>query len=205
VCGTIGCVTDHRNDFFASRAATWDDRFPDDGPLFQQAVVELAPPTGAVAVDIGCGTGRALPYLRAAVGPSGVVVGLDLTVEMLVEARRRGRALVPGGLIRADAARLPLRDAACDALFAAGLLHHLADPVAGLCEFARVCRPGARLALFHPLGRAALAARHGSTLHPDDVRGEARLVPALAATGWSAELVDDGDDRYLAVAVRTLA
>jgi len=165
-------------DFFASRAATWDERFPDDGPRYQRAVAELAPRYGGVAVDIGCGTGRALPFLRAGVGPAGCVIGLDLTVQMLdVAARRIDR---PGGLIRADAGRLPLAAGSCDALFAAGLLHHLPDAVAGLREFARVSRPGARLALFHPIGRAALAARHGGVPAPDDIRGEGPLTAARA-------------------------
>jgi SAM-dependent methyltransferase len=187
--------------FFAARAATWDERFPDDGPRYAAAVAELAPPVGGVALDIGCGTGRALPYLRAAVGPSGTVVGLDLTPQMLAEASGRVRA--PGGLVLADAARLPLADRSSNALFAAGLLHHLADPVAGLREFARVARPHARLVVFHPIGRVALAARHGSTPHPDDVRGEAVLTAACAAAGWRLEHLDDGDARYLALAVRT--
>jgi SAM-dependent methyltransferase len=188
-------------EFFASRAATWDQRFPDDGPRFERAVAELAPRHGGVAVDVGCGTGRALPYLRSAVGAGGCVVGLDLTAPMLAEAARRGRVTRPGGLILADAARLPLADGSCDALFAAGLVHHLPDPVAGLREFARVSRPGARLALFHPIGRVALAARHGGTPADDDVRGEDRIVAAFAESGWQAERIDDGVDRYLAVAV----
>lgn len=189
-------------DFFATRAATWDERFPDDGPRYARAVAELAPVRGGLAVDVGCGTGRALPFLRAAVGPHGCVVGVDVTRQMLAEATTRGRVTQPGGLLQGDGARLPLPSGQVDALFAAGLLHHLDDPQAGLREFARVSRLGARLALYHPIGRAALAARHGTTPDPDDVRGETRIVAALAANGWSAESVDDADDRYLVLAVR---
>ena len=50
--------------FFGPRAADWEDRFPDDDPLYAQAVAELAPPQGGVALDAACGTGRALPALR---------------------------------------------------------------------------------------------------------------------------------------------
>jgi SAM-dependent methyltransferase len=194
-------VTSSR-DFFAVRAATWDERFPDDGPQYERAVAQLHPKPNDVALDIGCGTGRAMPYLRAAVGARGTVIGLDLTGEMLAEVRARHRDTTPGGLVRADAARLPVPTASCDSLLAAGLLHHLVDPIAGLREFARVARPGARLALFHPIGRVALAARHGATPDPDDIRGEARIVEAFARTGWRAELVDDSAERYLALAVR---
>jgi hypothetical protein len=87
-------------------------------------------------------------------------------------------------------------------VFAAGLLNHLADPIAGLAELARVTRIGGRLALFHPLGRTALARRHGHDLDPDDIRDPANLRSALTETSWELRLVDDGADRYLAIATR---
>ncbi len=151
--------------FFGARAAGWDAHFPDDGPRYAAAIAELAPPRGGVAVDVGCGTGRALPFLYDAVGPQGLVIGLDVTVEMLQVAATR-----PGYVVQADASWLPLATASCDAFFAAGLLHHLPDPSAGLRELARAARPGARLGLFHPIGRAALAARHGSVPSTTDFR-----------------------------------
>lgn len=184
--------------FFGPRAADWETKFPDDGPRYDRAVADLAPRPGSAVADVGCGTGRALPPLRDAVGPTGTVVGLDVTVEMLAEARRRGR----GALVMADATRLPFADGALDAVFAAGLLPHLADPVAGLAELARVCRRGGRLALFHPLGRAALARRRGYELSPDDVRAPDRIRAALGDAGWHCDSVDDGDERYLVLATR---
>jgi SAM-dependent methyltransferase len=187
--------------FFGPRATSWDDRFPNDEPIFAEAIAELAPPAGGVVLDVACGTGRALPLLRAAVGPTGRVLGIDITVEMLEEAGRRRRSSA-ATLVLADAIRLPLADRSCDSVFAAGLLPHLRDPFEGLSELARVCRPGARLALFHPIGRAVLAARHGHELDPHDIRSEARIRAALTQTCWRCELVDDADERYLALAVR---
>ncbi len=187
--------------FFAPRAAGWDERFADDGPAYAKAVAALAPASGAVVVDAGCGTGRALPHLRTAVGPSGTVVGVDATPEMLDAARLRDR-LDDGSLVLGDVAALPLRAHGADAVFAAGLLPHLDDPAAGLAELARVCKPGGRLALFHPVGRAALAARHGSVPSDDDALSAARLPVLLAASGWALLVLDDADDRYLALAER---
>ncbi|MFF5639461.1 class I SAM-dependent methyltransferase [Streptomyces sp. NPDC012825] len=190
-------------EFFGARAADWDSRFPDDGPAYAAAVAELGLRPGGSVLDAGCGTGRALPPLRAAVGPSGTVVGVDLTPEMLERAVLAGRGGADGGtLLLADVGRLPVRDGALDAVFGAGLVSHLANPAEGLRELARVVRPGGRLALFHPIGRAALAARHGRALSPDDLRAEPRLRPLLAGAGW--RLVDyvDEDTRYLALSVR---
>ncbi|MFC8447973.1 class I SAM-dependent methyltransferase [Kitasatospora sp. NPDC057223] len=197
-------------EFFAARAADWDARFPDDGPRYAAAVAELALEPGQSVLDAGCGTGRALPLLRAAVGPGGAVTGVDLTPEMLAVAATRDTGAT---LLQADCARLPLPDATLDAVFAAGLISHLPDPAAGLRELARTTRPGGLLALFHPIGRAALAARHGrqstgaerpeAAKEGGDLRAEPNLRPLLAATGWRLTAYTDTDDRYLALAERT--
>ena len=188
-------------EFFTARAAGWDSRFPDDGPAYAAAVTELGLGEGDRVLDAGCGTGRALPPLRAAVGASGVVLGVDLTPAMLEAARHAGRDR-DGRLLLADVAALPLRPESVDAVFAAGLIAHLPHPADGLRELARVVRPGGTLALFHPIGRAALAARHGRQLTPDDLRAEANLRPLLAGSGWRMTSYVDEDDRFLALAAR---
>ncbi|WP_242907205.1 class I SAM-dependent methyltransferase [Actinomadura terrae] len=187
--------------FFAPRAATWDARFGDDMPAYAAAVGEAAVPPGATVLDAGCGTGRALPALRAAVGPTGRVFGVDVTPEMLAVARTTGRAH-RATLLVADARRLPFTGTRFDAVFAAGLVQHLPDPAAGLAELARVTRPGGELIVFHPSGRAALAARHGRTPRPDEPLAETRLVRLLASTGWHLKRYDDADHRFFALAVR---
>ncbi|WP_405638375.1 methyltransferase domain-containing protein [Streptomyces sp. NBC_01178] len=191
----------HVLDFFTPRAAGWDSRFPDDGPAYAAAVGLLGLRPGDTVLDAGCGTGRALPALRAVVGPRGTVLGADLTPAMLAEAVRAGRG-GSGALLRADVARLPLRDGGVDAVFGAGLLSHLARPEADVAELARVVRPGGTLALFHPIGRAALAARQGRAVTDDDLRAEPRLRVLLAGAGWRLESYTDEDDRFLALAVR---
>ena len=187
--------------FFGPRAAGWEARFPDDGPAYRRAVADLVPPPGGAVADVGCGTGRALPELRAAVGAAGTVLGFDVTVEMLAEAAAQGRRDA-AALVLADALHLPLATESLDAVFAAGLVTHLPDPVAGLAELARVCRPGGRLALFHPVGRAALALRQGRELTPGDLRAEPNIRAALTASGWRCDEVDDAEDRYLTLATR---
>ncbi|MFE3740284.1 class I SAM-dependent methyltransferase [Streptomyces sp. NPDC059134] len=188
-------------EFFGARAAGWDTRFPDDGPAYAAAVAELGLRPGDAVLDAGCGTGRALPPLRDAVGERGSVLGADLTPEMLTAAVRAGRHRA-GRLLLADVSRLPVRSRALDAVFGAGLIAHLPRPQENLRELARIVRPGGRLALFHPLGRAALAARQGRTITEDDLRAEPRLRPLLAGAGWLMESYTDEDTRFLALAVR---
>lgn len=187
--------------FFASRAATWDTRFGDDMPAYAAAVARAGICRGGMVIDAGCGTGRALPALRQAVGPDGSVIAADLTPEMLDAARPKASA-ARAALILADARRLPFADALADAVFAAGLINHLPDPQAGLAELARVTRPDGLLILFHPSGRAALAARHGRTLTQDEPLSAGPLARSTLDTGWRLTVYDDAADHFFALAVR---
>src|SRR5689334_11360984 len=103
-------------DFFAVRATGWEERFPDDNPLFEQAIADLGVPLGAVVLDAGCGTGRALAMLRRAAGQHGRVIALDVTIEMLEVVRAKGRDHL-ADLVQADGNRLPLATASLDIVF----------------------------------------------------------------------------------------
>jgi SAM-dependent methyltransferase len=189
-------------EFFGQRAATWDAKFGHDMPVYAAAIAEAGIRRGGVVVDVGCGTGRALPALREAAGPDGTVMGLELTTEMLAQARSRGWAKSADLLILADARSLPFATASVDAVFAAGLINHLPDKPAGLAELARVTRPGGVLVLFHPVGRATLAARHGRIISPEEILSPVPLRRESAAAGWDLATYDDAADRFLAVATR---
>jgi SAM-dependent methyltransferase len=130
-----------------------------------------------------------------------VVVGADLTPAMLEAAVRADRDR-DGQLLLADVAALPIRSGSLDAVFGAGLISHLPRPADNLRELARVVRPGGVLALFHPIGRAALAARQGRQITPEDLRAEPNLRPLLAGSGWRMTSYVDEDSRFLALAVR---
>lgn len=55
----------------------------------KMAVDALDLKRGDTVVEIGCGTGLNFPLLRAAVGPEGKIVGIDLSPEMLAIAGER--------------------------------------------------------------------------------------------------------------------
>nr|WP_296064148.1 methyltransferase domain-containing protein [uncultured Actinoplanes sp.] len=187
--------------FFEIRAEAWDDKFGEDLPAYGRAVEAAGLSPGETVIDVGCGTGRALPVLAAAAAPGGRVIGLDLTPRMLAEARRKGRDAA-ATLLMGDAHHLPIAGSVADVVFAAGLLQHLPDAAAGLAELARIARAGARLVLFHPSGRAALAARHGRTLGAGEPLNRPILADLLAGAGWQMTHYEDPDDHFLALAVR---
>lgn len=54
-----------------------------------QGISALEPGRGEQVLDLGCGTGLNFRLLRERVGPSGTIVGIDRSAQMLRQARRR--------------------------------------------------------------------------------------------------------------------
>jgi ubiquinone/menaquinone biosynthesis C-methylase UbiE len=114
----------------------------------EQAVGRLDLKPGSHVLEIGCGTGRNLPFLSKAVGPTGRVYGADLSPGMLAEARalcdRSGWTNVE--LIECDAAEyqapVPL-DGVMFGLSYNTMPHHLTV----LREAWNQLRPGGRLVI----------------------------------------------------------
>ena len=84
-----------------------------------RAVNALGLQRGDRVLEVGCGTGRNLPYLVRAVGPEGRVYGVDYSDGMLARARqlceRHGWSNVT--LLQQDARRLELPETVDAALF----------------------------------------------------------------------------------------
>ena len=58
-------------------------------PLRQKAVELLHLKQGDRVLDVGCGMGGSFPYLVDVVGPSGEVVGVEISPEVTINTRRR--------------------------------------------------------------------------------------------------------------------
>lgn len=129
-------------------------------------------------LEVGAGTGAL--WSRVDHRTRGVRLTLaDFSPAMCARLRA-----VPGGaVVRASAVRLPFRDGSFDGLVANHMLYHLDDPAAGLREFARVLRPGGRLAV-SANGRNHLA----ELMHLGAVVGVGRKS---AFNGFTAETAEE--------------
>lgn len=115
--------------------------------FWQQQVVRWmahhkAPDRGAL-LEIGCGTGHALGWLRRYFRPRRLTA-VDLDLRMLVAAAGRVRKTprLSASVACADAARLPFAAGSFDAVVGFGFLHHVPHWQRALAEVARVLRPG---------------------------------------------------------------
>ncbi len=113
----------------------------------------LALRPGERVLDVGCGTGQLTRAMARAVGPDGLVVGVERSPEQLAGARREGPPDDGGGrldLREGDAIRLPLEDdewGRFDVAHARFLLEHVRDPPAVVRVMVRAVRPGGRVLL----------------------------------------------------------
>jgi SAM-dependent methyltransferase len=135
-------VTDSTQRQFGAVAASYTtSSYHATGPDLA-ALVEAARFRGDERVlDVGTGTG----HTAFAVAPHvASVVGLDLTPEMVEQARvlqaQRGIANVTFEV--GDGLALPFDDGSFDAVTNRQSLHHYADPARAVAEAARVLKPG---------------------------------------------------------------
>jgi arsenite methyltransferase len=99
---------------------------------------------GERVVDVGSGAGFDSFIAATTVGPTGQVVGVDMTAEMLAKSRRTASTL---GLDNVEfceglAEDLPVDDGWADVVISNGVINLCADKRAVLSEIFRVLRPG---------------------------------------------------------------
>jgi demethylmenaquinone methyltransferase/2-methoxy-6-polyprenyl-1,4-benzoquinol methylase len=121
-----------------------------EAPMRRLGIERLAVLPGETVLEIGFGTGHCLVDLARATGPTGQVLGVDLSDEMARIARENVTAAGVSGqvcVVCGDGERLPWRDGVIDAIFMSFTLELFDTPAIPtvLAEGRRVLRPGGRL------------------------------------------------------------
>jgi ubiquinone/menaquinone biosynthesis C-methylase UbiE len=127
-------------------APLWDSqpyRSKSLDPQFVAFLEERAARTLLRVLDIGCGTGNQLIANRAA-APNALMTGVDQSIGMLAEARRKAPDIA---WVRADAAPLPFAAGSFDFIGCQFAFHHFGDKAGMLAETLRLLRPGGRFVL----------------------------------------------------------
>lgn len=149
-----------------------------------QEVVDLARPRrGDLVLDVATGTGNTAfalaPYARR-------VIGLDLTREMLNEARRIAaeRGIANADWVIGDAAHLPFQDDTFDLYAVRAAPHHFPDIDQCLAEAYRVLKPDRDAAIID----CAPPNPARDVLHEIEMRRDPSHILSLTVDEWVSRL-----------------
>ncbi|MGQ3412198.1 class I SAM-dependent methyltransferase [Natrinema sp. LN54] len=155
-------TTESAQEFYGRWARLYDfvaRRTPGIAGLRSRAAAACRLDPGDTVVEMGCGTGANLPYLRERVGPEGTVVGIDFTRPVLERARAATAAYDNVHVLQGDATQPPIRSGgsgalnavadgdAIDAVLATFVVGMLADPADAVDDWCDLVGPDGTVVL----------------------------------------------------------
>ncbi len=115
------------------------------GPVTGPMLAFASPRAGSTVIDVGCGCGATTIELARAVGPSGRVIGIDLSESMLALASERLNEFSNATCLLGDAAELPLGDLKADLVVSRFGVMFFGDPVEAFANLRTGLAPNGRL------------------------------------------------------------
>lgn len=138
----------------------------------RRAVASLGLRRGDLVADVACGTGD---FCREIERRRGRALGFDVSLGMLHEAR------TDASLVQADGLALPLRDACMDGVTCGFALRNVTSIPRLMGEFARILKPGGRVAILEVSEPSSTVLRAGHRFY------FRRVVPLIGSVLSDAE------------------
>lgn len=176
--------------FFDQLAERWDElRDVNDSKLAHLVeMIDINP--GDRILDIGCGTGVLVPYIKKAVGDAGRITAVDFSVNMIAKAKEKHRGMKGVHFLAADIMDFHY-DETFNKIICLNFFPHVRDKQAFLLKLRGMLAEDGCLVIMHDISRSAV-----NGIHEDcDVVKNDRLPPGEK----TAELL--GELSYLAIEV----
>jgi SAM-dependent methyltransferase len=180
------------------------------GPIADVLIDRAKPKAGERIIDVGCGAGATTVAFAQKVGPSGHVLGIDVSAPMLERAGQVAPKGMPVEFMLADATVYPFAPASFDLLASRFGVMFFADPALSFANMRKALKPSGRLAFAcwrdprdNPFFMAPLQAVYKHVpklpqLGPEDpgpfsFASEARVNRVLGEAGFSGVAMEPCD------------
>jgi SAM-dependent methyltransferase len=180
------------------------------GPVADVLIDRANAKPGERILDVGCGAGATTSAFAQKVGPTGRVVGIDISAPMLARAWQVAPDGLPVEFVLADATVYPFEPASFDLLASRFGVMFFAEPALSFANMRKALKPSARLAFAcwreprdNPFFMAPLQAvyKHAPKLPqpgPDDpgpfsFASEARVHRVLGEAGFTGIAMEPCD------------
>ncbi|MEL7154374.1 MAG: class I SAM-dependent methyltransferase, partial [Pseudomonadota bacterium] len=114
------------------------------GPPAEEGLKVLGAAPGEHILDLGCGAGASTRALADAVTGSGRVLAIDVSPDLLAQARERLSGVAQVDIVEADAEQQVFNPATCDALYSRFGSMFFDNPIPALANVKSALKPGAR-------------------------------------------------------------
>ena len=122
-------------------AHIYDVRYAEEQTAKIEAIMEsISMEKEGSVLDVGCGTGLLFNYIAS---KTKMIVGLDISRETLLQAKKRARKFANVHLILADSDNVPLKKDVFSHVFALTLIQNAPNPFKTLNEIKRVSKENA--------------------------------------------------------------
>ena len=116
------------------------------GPVADVLIERCSVRPGERIIDVGCGSGATTVAFANKVGPTGHVLGIDISAPMLARAKQTAPAQLPIDFVLADATVHPFEPHSFNLLASRFGVMFFADPVLSFANMRKALKPSGRLA-----------------------------------------------------------
>jgi ubiquinone/menaquinone biosynthesis C-methylase UbiE len=172
---------------------------PKGVPEKLQKIVSLGDVSkGDTILDVGAGTGILVPYFRKC--DPARIIACDLSSAMLQQLKKNDPHVET---ILADVRDLQIPDSSIDAVFINACYPNIVDKGGAFENIGRMMKPGGRMIISHPLGKAFIHSLKEDIPFPlDEFPEKAQAANLLKPYGFKIKAYVDEPELYVLVAIQ---